>query len=235
MLRGAGVPFLVGGAFASNTYTGIKRFTKDLDVFVRPSNLDAACRVLEQTGFLVRRNLLHWLSKAYAGEDFVDIIIGLGNGVGHVDDEWFQHANPANILGVDVLVCPPEEMIWAAAFVMERERYDGAEVAHLLRDNAGTLDWNRLLRRFGADWRVLMSHLVLFGFIYPAQKDDIPGHVMDELLSRLDTDSQPAPSPRLCRGTLISARQYKRDLEQGYQDARPPHARQEPIEDEPPR
>ena len=28
---------------------------------------------------------------------------------------------------------PAEEMIWSKAFIMERERYDGADVAHILR------------------------------------------------------------------------------------------------------
>jgi hypothetical protein len=28
---------------------------------------------------------------------------------------------------VPVIFCPPEEMIWSKAFVMERERYDGAD------------------------------------------------------------------------------------------------------------
>lgn len=30
-----------------------------------------------------------------------------------------------------------------------------------------TLDWSRLARRFGQHWRVLPSHLILFGCIYP--------------------------------------------------------------------
>jgi hypothetical protein len=58
-----------------------------------------------------------------------------------------------------------EETIWSKAFVMERERYDGADIAHLLRASAERLDWHRLLERFDAHWPVLLSHLILFGFI----------------------------------------------------------------------
>ncbi len=58
-------------------------------------------------------------------------------------------------------------MIWSKAFIMERERYDGADIAHLILACGRDLDWRRLLGRFGRRWRVLLSHLVLFGFVYP--------------------------------------------------------------------
>ena len=60
---------------------------------------------------------------------------------------------------------PAEEMIWSKAFVMERERYDGADITHILRKSGATIDWVRLLRRFGSHAAVLLSHLVLFQFV----------------------------------------------------------------------
>ena len=67
---------------------------------------------------------------------------------------------PERVLDVPVRLIPAEEMIWSKAFVMERERYDGADVAHILRACAETLDWPRLLQRFDGHWRVLLQHLV---------------------------------------------------------------------------
>ena len=91
------------------------------------------------------------------------------------------------MLDVPVRLVPAEEMIWQKAFVMERERFDGADIAHLLRARAGFLDWKRLLRRFeGPHGRVLLVHLILFGFIYPDEKASIPDAVVRELLGRLD-------------------------------------------------
>src|SRR5437899_2577696 len=81
------------------------------------------------------------------------------------------------VLGVPVRLCPAEEIIWSKAFIMERERYDGNDVAHLLRARGCALDWDRLLRRFDGHWRVLLSHIVLFGFIYPAERAAIPARV----------------------------------------------------------
>ena len=37
-LQEAKIPFLVGGAFALESYTGLVRRTKDLDLFVRPAD-----------------------------------------------------------------------------------------------------------------------------------------------------------------------------------------------------
>ena len=62
---------------------------------------------------------------------------------------------------------PVEEMIWSKAFLMERERFDGADVPHLMRARQQRSNWPRLLPRFGEHWRVLLAHLVLFPYVYP--------------------------------------------------------------------
>ena len=84
-----------------------------------------------------------------------------------------------------VQIAPAEETLWSKAFVMERERFDGADVAHIILAYGERLDWGRLRERFGAHWRVLLAHLVLFGFIYPSARSRVPVAVMEELLGRL--------------------------------------------------
>jgi hypothetical protein len=222
LLRDAKVPYLVGGAFALACFTEIRRYTKDLDLFIKREDFDRVAEVLNGAGYRTELTFPHWLGKVYEGEAFVDLIFGSGNGAAPVDDAWFEHATPALVLGVPVQVSPPEEAIWSKAFIMERERYDGADVAHLLRECADHLDWTRLLRRFGPHWRVLFSHLVLFGFIYPAERTRVPAWLMDELVQRLARETH-APPPRtdLCGGTLLSREQYLVDVEQqGLRDAR---------------
>jgi hypothetical protein len=162
------------------------------------------------------------LGKARRGEDFIDVIFSSGNGLVTVDDEWFSHAIADEVLSRPVTLVPPEEMFWSKAFVMERERYDGADINHLLRAHAADLDWARLLRRFGEHWPVLLSHLVLFDYVYPAEARRIPDRVMRELLQRLENERQtPAPPERLTRGPLISRAQYLIDVDEwGYRDPR---------------
>jgi len=223
-LRAAGVEFMVGGAYALAPYTGVVRDTKDLDLFLRRRDCARALGALEAAGFVPELTFSHWLAKAYAGDRFIDLIFSSGNCVAPVDDQWFTNAVPGEVLGESTLLCPPEEMIWSKAFIMERERYDGADVAHLFLACAARLDWRRLLERFGQRWRVLLSHLILFGFIYPGERALIPDGVMAELTRRLRRESgrrAAAPAGRVCHGTLISRQQYLLDVTHGgYADAR---------------
>lgn len=210
----AGVDVLVGGAYAFARYTGIERHTKDFDVFVHHRDFDRTLQALADAGYATEVPFPHWLGKAYCGDYFVDVIHGSGNSVALVDDEWFAHATPDAVFDVPVKLCPIEEMLWSKAFIQERERFDGADVAHLLLARAEAIDWQRLLHRFGGNWRVLLAHLVLFGFIYPSERDRLPGWVMHELMRRLDTSlSAPTPVERVCRGTLLSRQQYLIDAE----------------------
>lgn len=107
------------------------------------------------------------------------------------------------------------------AYIMERERFDGADIAHILRCCAADIDWPHLVRRFGPDWRVLLSHLVLFGYIYPGERTLVPAAVMEELITRLRSEATTVGPERLCRGTLLSRQQYLVDVQEwGFRDAR---------------
>jgi hypothetical protein len=222
LLRHVGIRFLVGGAYALERHTGIQRHTKDLDVFVLPADSKYVLEAFADAGYRTELTFAHWLGKIYGADDFIDVIFSSGNGLCRVDEEWWAHAADFEVLGVPVQVCPAEEMIWSKAFVQERERYDGADITHLLRARARELDWQRLLRRFGPHWQLLLSQLLLFRFVYPAERGLIPDAVLHGLLDRLRNDmSQMPPDRRVCQGTLLSRSQYLPDIERwGYQDAR---------------
>lgn len=226
LLDSEGVQYLLGGAYAFANYTGIVRHTKDLDVFLLKSDVDRALGALEAAGLETERSFPHWLAKAKQGEDrYVDLIYGSGNGVAVVDEEWFSHAQRGETLGRPILLIPPEEMIWSKSWVQERERYDGADVIHLLRATGERLDWSRLLRRFGGErYRVLLSYLVLFGFVYPGRRTQVPEWVLRELMGRLERElALPAgeADDLLCRGTLLSREQYMVDVKDwAHEDAR---------------
>ena len=202
-------------------YTGIARWTKDLDIFILPRDVEGALERLRAAGFETEVPYPHWLAKAYAARDFVDLIFSSGNGIAQVDDEWIQHGTPDTVLGVPVRLCPPEEMIWSKAFVAERERYDGADIAHLIRAGHDDLDWERLLRRFGERWRLLLSHLVLFEFVYPSEPAPRARALARRLARRLAEESDPTDEVSVCQGTLLSRAQYLPDITLwGYADAR---------------
>src|SRR4051794_7904920 len=149
LLTEAKVPFLVGGAYAFAIYTGIDRHTKDFDLFLRESDLAAAMAAFERQHFRIERTHPHWLAKAYCEDDCIDLIYRAGNGLCDVDDSWFERALRDEALGVPVKLVAPEEIIWMKAFIMERERYDGADISHLLYSGGEKLDWQHLVHRFG--------------------------------------------------------------------------------------
>ena len=214
VLNDANVPFLVGGAYAIELYTGHIRKTKDFDVFVMKDDVEKALEAFRQAGFESEFTFPHWLGKVYQGDKFVDVIFSSGNGVAPVDEVWFENARKAILFGRVVPVSPPEESLWSKAFIMERERYDGADVAHLLYATAEELDWHRLIQRFGPHWRVLYAHLTLFGYIYPGRRDTIPAWVMRALTDRISSEINDDPLPvDVCRGTVLSRAQYLGDVE----------------------
>jgi len=222
LMNDGGLDFLVGGAYAFARYTGIERHTKDFDVFIRRKDFPLAERIFKEAGLRTELTFPHWIGKAFKGEDFVDLIFSAGNGVAQVDETWFEHAVPGRVFEMDVRLIPAEEMIWSKGLIMERERYDGADVAHLIAAVGPKLDWERLLHRYDPYWRALYTHLILFGFIYPTDRTNVPAWVMEKLAGRLakevDTNDD---GEKICYGTIISRQQYLIDVNQrGYKDAR---------------
>ncbi len=222
LLDDSQLPYLVGGAYAFARYTGIERHTKDFDIFIHRTDFDRAAKILENAGYQTEFTFPHWLGKAFKGDDFIDLIFSAGNGIAAVDELWFEYAVPCRVLEMEVKLIPAEEMIWSKGLIMERERYDGADVAHVIHAVGEELDWRRLVNRFGRNWRVLYAHLILFGFIYPSQRSKIPTWVMHELAARLaDEVRSPDSKDEICYGTILSRQQYLCDIGPwGYKDAR---------------
>jgi hypothetical protein len=222
-LQSANIRFMIGGAFAFDHFTGISRDTKDIDVFCRQTDVSDILSLLKQRNYKTELTDTRWLAKIFSHDAFADLIFNANNCLSPVDDSWFIHAPYASILGKDVLLMPAEEMIWTKAYVSERDRFDGADIAHLILKCAETLDWNRLLSRFGDQWSILYIHLLYFRFIYPSQAKKIPDELFDELTKRLSQHADvPVMPQNICNGTLFSPTQYLIDVKDwGYADGRP--------------
>ncbi|MGN6183240.1 MAG: nucleotidyltransferase [Thermoanaerobaculia bacterium] len=218
----AGLPFLVGGTHAYYRYTGIARETKDFDVFVPREAYPRFEEVVRRAGYETELKFPHWLGKIYKDKAFIDLIFSGGNGEAAVDDEWFAHSVEGKIFGVPVRLAAPEEMIWSKSYVMERERYDGGDVMHLILRTGTRLDWHRLVRRFGEHWRLLFMQIVKFGFVYPSERHRIPREITEQLLQRFTAELNDRSAPeKVCYGTLTSRAQYLMDIQDwGFEDAR---------------
>jgi hypothetical protein len=212
------VPFLVGGAFAFRHYTGIDRCTRDFDVFLQPEDAGRALDVLRQDGFHAEMVFDHWLAKVLSECDYVDLIFSSGNGIARVDPTWFERSVAGTVLDRQVRFIPIEEMIWSKGYIMERERFDGADIVHLIHAACGKLDWEHLRTRFAPHGRVLLAHLLMFGFVYPSDRHRIPADLMRGLFeSAMEEEHR---NGAVCLGTLLSRSQYLPDLDRGYRDAR---------------
>ncbi len=227
-LNRAEIDYVLGGAFAIYFHTGIWRDTKDMDIFLLPEDVGKTLNALRGAGFTGAIEDEHWLGKAFKNGYLIDLIFGEGNWIHPVDREWINRSLPAQMLGEPGRIAAIEEIIWSKAYVASRDRFDGADVAHLIRASKGALDWHHLLDRFGPHWQMLFSMITLFLFVYPSDKKCIPAWVLHKLIENLqDEMARPAPRQKVCRGTLLDRLSFLEDIETfGYKDARESVARE---------
>jgi hypothetical protein len=153
---------------------------------------------------------------------FVDLIFGMGNGVAFIDHAWQEHARPGTLAATPVMIAPAEELIWHRLFIHERHRHDMSDIVHVILSVGDTLDWDRLLKRVGPHWPLLLAQLQLFGYVYPGFRSRVPQSVMDTLLARArDRGCQDDPDEALTNGPLISKFSFAIDVrEWGFVDTR---------------
>lgn len=221
-LNAAGVEYVVAGAYAIYEHTGIYRKTKDLDLFFEPKSIVPAAEALRDAGFVMRLEDEHWLAKATSGEYFVDLIYGMGNGMSFIDDGWIHHSRPGILAATPVRIAPAEELIWHRLFISERHRHDMSDIVHLILCLGLDLDWQRLVGRVGENWPLLLSQLLMFSYVYPGYKSNIPKWVPEQLLERarvsFDREDEDAD---FTRGPMISRFSFTIDVrEWGFADPR---------------
>jgi hypothetical protein len=220
ILTRSGLPFLVGGTFAINCYTGINRATKDLDIFTRAGDFPRILLRFKEAGFETEIEDERWIAKVRHGACFFDVIFGSAAAVVTIGDLWFAEHHPAELYGCEVPLVPPTELIWSKALLQNRHRYDGADIAHLILRQPERIDWPRLLTHMEQYWEVLLIHVLNFRFVYPSERNIIPRWLLDELLQRAREQADlPEPQVKVCRGRLFSPADYRIDVaEWGFAD-----------------
>ena len=221
-LNAADVKYVVAGAYAIYEHTGIYRKTKDLDLFFQPSSVIAAARALRDAGFVTRLEDEHWLAKATSGDYFVDLIYGMGNGIAFIDEAWIDHSHPGILAATPVRIAPAEELIWHRLFISERHRHDMSDIVHLILCLGDSLDWHRLIDRVGPNWPLLLSQVLMFSYVYPGYKANIPKWVPEQLLENARREfEREEEDVDLTRGPMISRFSFTIDVrEWGFSDPR---------------
>jgi hypothetical protein len=221
LLSEAGVPFATGGAFAFYAYTGVFRNTKDLDIFLTPDNLKTALQVLKDNGLETVIEDELWLAKAFRGPHFVDLIFGIPGKRFQLDPCWIERSHTREILGMTLPILGIEELIASKAYLVRRNRFDGADIAHLIRCVQGKIDWKRVMEHMVKDHELLLWHLILFQFVYPGHTDYLPLSLMDKIFGHMKEGRSKPINPKSFRGMLIDPVSFAVDCEEwGYEDLR---------------
>lgn len=213
------IPYVVSGAFALQRHTGIWRDTKDLDLFLPGEHAPAALAALAEDGFETEVPDPVWLAKAHRDEYFVDLITGMSNAVIVVDQSWVDRGTPYDIVGTPSRVLAAEELIASKLFVTRRERFDGADIAHVIHGTRGNLDWPRILHLVGDHWEILLWTLVLFHYCYPAHANYVPRNIWERLLAHFEDEIENPNLAAPFRGSLIDEKMFAIDVsEWGMKD-----------------
>jgi len=213
-LNAHGFKFMLGGGFAMYHYTGIERDTKDLDIFCKPSEYPKILKLMSDIGYATELTDVRWLVKISKDEHYIDVIFDTVNNICRVDDSWYEHASQGDYEGIPILYIPAEELIWCKIYVQNRERFDGADVNHLILKHGKNLDWKRLLFRMDPHWHLLLAQLLNFQFVYPADYPDIiPEWLFNDLMERAREQYEiPHAVEKVCRGPIIDQTQYETDI-----------------------
>lgn len=206
-------PFLIGGTYALRHFTGIYRDTKDLDIFCKANEFQRILKCFLEEGYKVEITDVRWLAKVFKGPHFIDIIFNTVNNLCPVDDSWFEHAIEGELFDTPVYYIAPEDLVWCKVYIQNRERFDGADINHLILKYGNNMDWNLVLKRLDQHWHLLLSQIINYQFVYPSERHLIPKWLFNELLERASEQYDlPAPVENVCLGPIIDQTQYSVDI-----------------------
>ena len=203
ILNEEGIPYVLGGAFAVYAYTGVWRDTKDLDVFLRPGDLRKALDALKAGGFETEIRSVFWLAKVHYKPYFMDLIFGTSSTQFLIDDSWFEFSQPIEILGVRSRLIALEELIASKVYMAKSDRFDGANIVHLIRCVKGRIDWQRILTHLKDNQEILLWYLLFFDFVYPSHSDYLPQELMVKLFEKIRENWSRPKRPGAFRGMLL--------------------------------
>jgi putative nucleotidyltransferase-like protein len=143
-LRGAGVPFLLGGSLASWARGGPET-RHDLDLMIKPSDLDRAVAALKDGGLRFEDPPEEWLVKVWDGGVLIDLIFG-PSGL-EMTDEVIARGELLSVLSMELRVMALEDVMTTKLMSLTEHslRYEGLlRIARALREQ---IDWDTVRAR----------------------------------------------------------------------------------------
>lgn len=179
------VPYIVGGGIAVWAY-GRRRWTKDLDVFLKPEDAGRALDVLTEAGFRTEMTDPIWLYKAFKGEQLIDIIFRSRGDI-YLDDEALRRGVEREIdgIGITFRFMAPEDLLLRKIFAMVEQRPDWYDSISVVEGLRGKLDWQYFVRRAQIDPGRVLSFLLFAESVYPRDRAFIPFWVIRHLAQQV--------------------------------------------------
>src|ERR1700730_17274958 len=113
VLKDAKFTFMVAGGFAVNAYTGLRRPTKDIDIFVKAGDYPKILNRFASLGYKTQVQDERWIAKILKGKLYVDLIFGASNLVAPVTDDWFKDSHTARFFNHEVKIPSVTDLIWS--------------------------------------------------------------------------------------------------------------------------
>src|SRR5919202_1912440 len=107
-LRAADVPFLLGGSLASWARGGPET-RHDLDLVIKPEDVERALAALEEAGLRIDDPPEEWLVKAWDGDTLVDLIFHPKGTP--VDDALIARGEVMSVLSMEMRVMALEDVL----------------------------------------------------------------------------------------------------------------------------
>jgi len=133
-LRGADVPFLLGGSLASWARGGPES-RHDLDLMIKRADVDRALAALTEAGMRADDPPEEWLVKAWDGAVLVDLIFA-PKGI-EVDDELIARGDDMAVLSMQMRVMAIEDVLITKLMAIDEHhiRFEGLlPIARALRE-----------------------------------------------------------------------------------------------------
>jgi hypothetical protein len=143
-LREADVPFLLGGSLASWARGGPET-RHDLDLMIKPEDVDRAVETLQAAGLRPEDPPEEWLVKAWEGDVLVDLIFA-PKGM-EMTDEVIGRGEVLSVLGMEMRVMALEDVLVTKLMALSEHalRYESLlPIARALREK---VDWSDVRAR----------------------------------------------------------------------------------------
>jgi hypothetical protein len=143
-LREADVPFLLGGSLASWARGGPET-RHDLDLMIKPEDVDTAIQALQAAGLRPEDPPEEWLVKAWDGDVLVDLIFA-PKGMA-MTDEVLARGEVLSVLGMEMRVMALEDVLVTKLMALSEHslRYESLlPIARALREK---VDWDDVRAR----------------------------------------------------------------------------------------